>query len=81
MNALIKKLLKWLPVNLAGILGLIQAVIKVIKEILTIIVNILFPIIPGDGKFEETVLKVRELVNKIDKWVESIKGFFLKISA
>jgi phage-related protein len=72
------KLLKWLPLNLAGLIGIIQGIIKVIKEILTAIINILFPIIPGEGNFEKIVLKIRDIVNKVDEVVEKIKGFFLK---
>lgn len=72
------KLLKWLPINLAGILGILQAIVKCVKEILTVIVNILFPIIP-DGKFEKVVLKVREVINKIDAILQRIKDFLLKM--
>lgn len=77
---IVYKLLKWLPVNLAGVLGIIQAVIKVLKELLTVVVNILFPLIPS-SKFQKIVTMVRDWVNKIDAWIESIKGFFLRVVA
>lgn len=60
----------------ASMLGIVQVVVKFIKELLTLIVNILFPIIP-DGKFEEIILKVRSIVNKIDEWLEKIKAKLL----
>lgn len=73
------KLLSWIPVNIAGLLGIVQGVLKCIKEILTVVINILLPIIPGD-KFDDVVLKVRDIVNKIDEAVEKVKSFFLKIT-
>lgn len=78
MNIL-KKLLKWIPVNIAGILGITQAILKVIKEILTVIVNILFPIIPS-AKFKTVVTVIRGIVNKADGVVQKIKDFLLTIS-
>ena len=75
---MLAKLLAWLPLNLASVLGIVQAILKLLKEILTAIVNILFPIIPGDGKFEALVAKIRGWVNKLDDWAESVKSFLLK---
>lgn len=70
------KLLSWLPKNLATILGIIQALVKLLKEILTGVVNILYPVIPS-AKFQELVEKVRGFVNLIDAWIEKIKSFLL----
>lgn len=75
---MIAKILTWLSLNLASVLGIVQGVIKVLKEILTAIINILFPIFPDEGKFERAVLFVRDLVNKVDAWVETIKSFFTR---
>ncbi|MCX5657962.1 MAG: hypothetical protein NTZ48_07100 [Candidatus Omnitrophica bacterium] len=75
---MLAKLLSWLPTNIAGILGIVQAVIKFIKELLTLAVNILLPVIPGD-KFDGIVIKVRDAMNKIDEGVEKIKSFLLKV--
>lgn len=77
---MIKKLIQWLYVNIAGVLGIVQAVIKALKEILTVIVNIVFPIIPS-AKFKAIVMAIRGIVNKLDEIVEKIKGFFLKTIA
>jgi len=72
------KLLSWLPINIAGILGIIQAIIKFIKEVLTLVVNLLLPVIPSH-KFDDIVMKVRNIMNKIDEGVEKIKNFLLKV--
>jgi hypothetical protein len=71
------KLIAWFALNGASVIGLIQSVLKFLKEVLTLIVNILFPIIP-DGKFEIIVLKVRDIVNKADAFVENIKAKLIK---
>lgn len=80
LNKILQKLLKWIPVNLAGLLGIVQAALKCLKEILTVIVNILFPIIPSK-KFKDIVTAVRNIVNKLDEIVQKIKDFFLKAVA
>ena len=77
---MLAKLLGWLPANLAGVLGIIQAVIKLIKEILTLVVDILYPIIPSK-QFKKVIDTVRGIVNKIDERIEGIKGFFLKTAS
>lgn len=72
------KVLQWLAVNGLSILGMVQVIIKFVKEVLTLVVNILFPIIP-DGKFEQAVLLVRAVVEKVDSFVEKGKYWLLKV--
>ena len=74
---MIKKLLSWAKLNLVSILGILQGIVKVIKEVATAIVNILFPLIPST-KFQKVVLLVRSIANKVDDILEKIKSFFLK---
>jgi hypothetical protein len=75
-------MIKWLtfiPKNIATIFAIIQAVLKIIKELLTGIGNIL-AIIPGLPT-QKWIDKVRAMVNAVDAWVETIKGFFLKVGS
>ena len=58
--------------NGASVLGIIQAVVKAVKEILTAVVNLLSIFIPSD-KIEDVVMVIRNILNKIDKWIEIIK--------
>ncbi len=71
------KILQWLGKNSASILGITQAVLKCLKEILTALVN-LFSILNLD-KAQEVVEKIRAIINKIDEIVEKSKNFFLEI--
>jgi hypothetical protein len=72
------KLVTWVMLNGVSILGIVQVIIKFVKEVLTLIVNVLFPIIP-DGKFESVVLQVRGWVETVDGWVEKGKQALLKV--
>ena len=72
------KLIQWIALNGLSVLGMVQVVIKFVKELLTLVVNVLFPIIP-DGKFEQVVLKVRAIVEKVDEWIEKGKAVLLKV--
>jgi len=77
MNIL-KKLLLWVPVILAGVSGVGQACVKFVKEVLTLIVDILFPVISSE-KFEEVVFAIRDAVNVIDDLLENLKNFLLDL--
>ena len=80
MKDFLMKVLRWVPVNLAGILGIVQAFIKFFKEVLTACVNILFPVLP-DGVWETVVLKARAFVEKADVFVQKVKEWLLKVGA
>lgn len=73
-----KKLLSWVSVNLVSVLAIVQVIVKFVKEVLTAIVNILFPIIPS-ASFKGVVQAVRGIVNKVDEVLEKIKEQLLKV--
>lgn len=78
LNTLLKKLIRFIPTNIGAILGVIQAIIKFVKEIATLAVDIIAPLTPGD-KDDKIILWVRDMCNKVDEVVEKIKGFLLKM--
>ncbi len=78
MNVLLKKLIAWLPSNLAAILGIIQAVIKFVKEVATLALDIIAPLIPGNND-DVIIGKVRDFCNAVDGWIEKIKDFLLSV--
>lgn len=73
----VTKIISWVKLNLASVLGMIQVVLKFIKEVLTLALNIIFPAFPHSEKFEATVVKVRDFINTIDAWVETLKSYLL----
>ena len=75
---MLAKLLKWIPSNVVAILGIVQVVIKFVKEVLTLVIDILLPIIPADS-FDGIIKKIRDFCNILDGGVEKIKAFLLKI--
>ena len=76
MNTLIQKLLTWLPKNISAILGIVQAIIKFGKEVCTLLLDIVAPLIPGN-KDDNIIKSIRNVFNSIDGWVEKIKDFLL----
>ena len=78
MEALLSKLKSWIPKNIAGLLGIVQAIIKFGKEVSTSFLNLICPIIPGDTDLVITE-KVRNVFNIIDGFIEKIKEYLLKI--
>jgi len=69
--------IKYIPTNLASIFGILQALIKLLKEVITAVINILYPLF-GDN-FDLVVYKARDLINKLDEGCQKIKSFLLKI--
>ncbi len=70
------KLLKWSPMVIVAFLGILQVGIKFVKEVLTLVIDLLLPIIPGD-KFDALIKKIRDGCNTVDAWIEKIKDFLL----
>lgn len=77
------KIIKWIPLNIVSLFGILQAVIKLFKELVTSVINFLAAIvilIPGVDfeKANGVVLGVREWIEKIDEAVEKVKENVLK---
>jgi len=72
-------ILKWVYLNLASILGAVQAILKGVKEVLTAVLNLLgYPFFANKfGKYQEIVVKVRDVVNRVDDFVEKIKNYLI----
>jgi len=77
IKAVIAKILTVLPNTLMGILGVAQAIVKFLKEVCTLAIDILSPVIPD---VEAVVLFVREKINILDSWLEKLKELVDKIN-
>lgn len=71
------KIITWILVNGATLLGCLQAIIKAIKELLTGLVNLLSLFMPQEAA-EKTVAFVRNIMNIVDDFIEKIKGYLIK---
>jgi phage-related minor tail protein len=69
------KIILILPSVGAGLIGVIQALIKFAKEICTLALNILVPVFPN---IQNIVIKVRDTINKIDDIFQVIKKWLLQ---
>ena len=69
------KFLTWIPAIIAPLLGILESVLKFLKELLTLVITILFPIIPSE-KFKKVVTLVRGIVdsayNILSAWKDKI---------
>jgi phage-related protein len=54
------------------ILGISETIVKFIKELITLVIDILYPIIPNN-KFKVIVTKIREIVESIYTWISTNK--------
>ena len=66
------KIIQWIMANWATLLGVLQAIIKAIKELLTGIVNLLSLFMPV-AVAENMVKTVRSAMNAIDTVIENLK--------
>ena len=73
MGNFLKKLI---PKNIAGIIGVIEAVFNVIRELLMVVTRICATIIPGDAD-DIIVAKIRKVFDSIERVFEKIKTFLL----
>ena len=71
------RIIQWILVNGATLLGCLQAVVKAIKELLTGVVNLLSLFMPQVAA-KKAVTIVRDAMNKIDDGIEFIKKYLIK---
>ena len=71
------KIITWIMANGATLVGVLQAIIKAIKEVLTGVVNLLSLFMPTEAA-EKTVAFVRTAMNFIDGLLEKVKGHLVK---
>ena len=71
------KIIVWVMANGATLLGVLQAIVKAIKELLTGVVNLLSLFMPADVA-EAAVQTVRGAMNWVDDILETIKGFLIR---
>ena len=71
------KIIVWVLANGATLLGCLQAIIKALKELATGVVNLLSLIMP-QAATNKVVETVRGALNKVDGWIEVVKGYLLK---
>lgn len=72
------KVFTWVKANIASILGIAQAVIKALKEILTAIVNLLSIFFPVIGS-QKVVLWIRNALETLDGWIEKAKPYLIPV--
>lgn len=71
------KVISWIMVNGATIIGCVQALIKAIKELITGIVNLLSLFMPATAS-ANIVKTLRGILNKVDDLLETLKGYLVK---
>ena len=80
LDVVIKKLLLWIPKNIAGVLGLIQTIVKTIREVMMILLRLIAPILSfgEDGKTDDRIIKqIADIADRIDKAIEWMKDKLL----
>lgn len=75
--AVITKLIIWLGANGASIIAALQVVLKLIKELLTAVINLVSIILPTETA-QKIVDFLRACINMIDKGLEFIKKWLLQ---
>lgn len=71
------KIIVWVMANGATLLGVVQAIIKAVKELVTGVVNLLSLFMTAEMA-EAAVKTLRGILNRLDAGIEWVKGFLLK---
>ena len=79
MPEFLKTLLrKLVPKNIAAILGIVQKVIDVIRELIALAIRLIAPLIPGD-KDDKIIAKIDEIFKIVDDSFQKLKDFLLSV--
>lgn len=71
------KILTWVMLNGATLIGVLQSIVKAIKELATGVVNLMSLFMTKEAA-EVSVTTVRNVLNKVDSILENIKVYFIK---
>jgi Flp pilus assembly pilin Flp len=71
------KLITWIMLNGGALLGILQSILKVLKELATLIIDLVSLVMPGTVS-QAVVDKIRGIFNAIDTWIEKIKVILVK---
>lgn len=75
---IILKILAWLRMNWAAVLGILQSLVKALKEVSTAVIDLISLIMPTSAAVV-IIQKVRDFFNMIDAWLEKLKNSSLSI--
>lgn len=75
----LNKLIKYVPKNIGGILGIIQAVLSFVREVCMLAARLICPIIPGDQD-DKVVAFIDKLAGKISSVIEKVKNWLLALN-
>ena len=67
---------KLVPKNIAGILGVVQTAIPIVRELLVLATRICAVLIPGD-KDDKIIAGISKVFKFIESKFETVKNFFL----
>ena len=73
MFTLLKKIL---PKNIAGLLGILQVIVPLIRELVMVIIRFFAVFMPGKVD-DKLVAKVKSGCDKIEGGFDAVKGFLL----
>lgn len=62
--------------NLAGVVGVLQALVPLLREFLIVGIRLFDVLFPGTG-LEPLIIKVKEILTKVENGVEWVKNTFL----
>jgi len=71
------KIINWLMANGAAVFGILQAAIKMVKEILTAVFDFLSLVLPSSVA-QSIILTIRRNINVVDELVEKAKQQLLE---
>ena len=73
------KIINWIKMNGAALLGCLQAIIKAVKELLTAVVDLISLFIPV-AVAQAIINKIRAVLESVDGVIEIAKVWLLKLN-
>lgn len=73
MSTFFKKLI---PHNIAAIIGVVQQIVPIVKELTIAVIRIIDILTPDKG-LEPVIVKTAGIFDKITGWINSFKNMFL----
>ena len=80
LTALISKIVLWIKKDGAGVFGLVNSLVRVVRELLVIIVRIVAIVLPDKLVEDVVIAKISQVFDKIEDGLKSVTNWLLGLS-
>jgi len=77
---IVLKIWTWIKKNGAGLAGLLNSLVKIVRELIIVVIRIVALVLPDKFVEETLIKKISDIFNKIEGWLKIATDWLLKLT-